>query len=294
MAARATWKGFLKLSLVTVPVKAFTSSASSTEIRMNQLHAECHNRIRYKKVCPDHGEVGNDQIVSGYEYSKDQYVIIEPEELAKIRKQSDKSINIDGFIDARKLDPIYHSGRTYYLLPDGPVGQKPYSLLLQSMRKNKVNAFVQIVMSGKEQLALLRPLEGMLVMSMLYHQNNIKPAAGFQDELESQDLSDEELKLTDTLISATTVKSFDFSNYRDRYTDTLTELIQMKINGQEVVQAPNPDEPKIINLMEALKRSVEQAQTEAPPPRVTRSTGAGKRMAPSVRTKKPAAKRKSG
>lgn len=94
-----------------------------------------------QKICPDHGEVGNDQIVSGYKYSKDQYVIIEPEELAKIRKQSNKSINIDGFIDARKLDPIYHSGRTYYLLPDGPGGQKPYSLLLRSMRKNKVNAY---------------------------------------------------------------------------------------------------------------------------------------------------------
>jgi hypothetical protein len=115
MAARASWKGFLKLSLVTVPVKAFTSAASSSEITLNQLHGECHNRIRYKKVCPDHGEVSSDQIVSGYEYSKDQYVIVEPEELVKIRKESDRAIDIDGFIDASTLDPIYHNGRSYYL-----------------------------------------------------------------------------------------------------------------------------------------------------------------------------------
>jgi DNA end-binding protein Ku len=292
MAARASWKGFLKLSLVSVPVKAFTSSASSNEIRLNQLHAKCHNRIRYKKVCPEHGEVGNDEIVSGYEYSKDQYVIIQPEELDKVRSESDKSINIDGFIDAKKLDPIYHSGRTYYLLPDGPVGQKPYALLMESMNKRKVNAVVQVVMSGKDQLALIRPLDGLLAMSMLYHDQQIKSASGFEDEVERQELSEDERKLTDTLIEASTLKDFDFSGYRDRYTDNLTKLIQMKIDGQEVVQAPSPEEPKIINLMEALKKSIERAQSTAEGE--ARSAAGTKKMAPSVRAKKQTAKRKSG
>jgi DNA end-binding protein Ku len=292
MAARASWKGFLKLSLVSVPVKAFTSSASSNEIRLNQLHAKCHNRIRYKKVCPEHGEVGNDEIVSGYEYGKDQYVIIQPEELDKVRSESDKSINIDGFIDAKKLDPIYHSGRTYYLLPDGPVGQKPYALLMESMHKRKVNAVVQVVMSGKDQLALIRPLDGLLAMSMLYHDQQIKSASGFEDEVEQQELNEDERKLTDTLIEASTLKDFDFSSYRDRYTDNLTRLIQMKIDGQEVVQAPSPEEPKIINLMEALKKSIERAQS--PAEGEAGSAAATKKMAPSVRAKKQTAKRKSG
>jgi DNA end-binding protein Ku len=291
MAARASWKGFLKLSLVSVPVKAFTSSASSNEIRLNQLHAKCHNRIRYKKVCPEHGEVGNDEIVSGYEYGKDQYVIIQPEELDKVRSESDKSINIDGFIDAKKLDPIYHSGRTYYLLPDGPVGQKPYALLMESMHKRKVNAVVQVVMSGKDQLALIRPLDGLLAMSMLYHDQQIKSASGFEDEVEQQELNEDERKLTDTLIEASTLKDFDFSSYRDRYTDNLTRLIQMKIDGQEVVQAPSPEEPKIINLMEALKKSIERAQSTA---EGEAGSAATKKMAPSVRAKKQTAKRKSG
>ena len=114
MAARASWKGFLKLSLVSVPVKAFTSTATSSEIRLNQLHGECHNRIRYRKVCPEHGEVGNDEIVSGYEYGKDQYVIIEEEELDKLRTENDKSITIDGFVDDKKQDTVYQNGRTYY------------------------------------------------------------------------------------------------------------------------------------------------------------------------------------
>jgi DNA end-binding protein Ku len=255
-AARATWKGFLRLSLVSVPVKAFTASATSSEISLNQLHATCHNRIRYKKVCPEHGEVGNDEIVSGYEYAKDQYVVIQPEELDKLRRESDKAINIDGFVESGKVDPMYQNGRTYYVLPDGPVGQKPYSLLVQSMSRNKVHAMVQVVMSGKEQVAMLRPMDGMLVMSMLYHEGQVKSAAGFRDELEQQEISDEELKLTDTLI-----------------------------DGKEVVQAPSPEEPKIINLMEALKRSVEQAQS---------SEAESRKMAPSVRARKSQAKRKSG
>jgi DNA end-binding protein Ku len=284
-AARATWKGFLRLSLVSVPVKAFTASATSSEISLNQLHATCHNRIRYKKVCPEHGEVGNDEIVSGYEYAKDQYVVIQPEELDKLRRESDKAINIDGFVESGKVDPMYQNGRTYYVLPDGPVGQKPYSLLVQSMSRNKVHAMVQVVMSGKEQVAMLRPMDGMLVMSMLYHEGQVKSAAGFRDELEQQEISDEELNLTDTLIGATKVKKFDFAKYRDRYVETLTELIQMKIDGKEVVQAPSPEEPKIINLMEALKRSVEQAQS---------SEAESRKMAPSVRARKSQAKRKSG
>src|SRR4051794_37626545 len=115
MAPRSTWKGYLKISLVSIPVKAYSATSSSRQVALHQLHAECHSRIQYKKTCPIHGEVANDEIVSGYEFAKGQYVVIDPSELAKLRPAGDKSINVDAFVSADRIDPLYHSGTTYYL-----------------------------------------------------------------------------------------------------------------------------------------------------------------------------------
>src|SRR5262249_45227119 len=150
---RSSWKGFLKLSLVSVPVKAFTATTTSgSEIRLNQLHAECHSRIKYQKVCPLHGEVSNDEIVSGYEYAKGQYVVIDTAELDKLRTEDDKAIKIDAVLEADTLDPIYSDGKTYYLVPDGPVAQRPYAVVRQAMAEEKRVALAQVVLHGREQL----------------------------------------------------------------------------------------------------------------------------------------------
>jgi DNA end-binding protein Ku len=117
--ARPIWSGYLKLSLVSVPVKAYTATDSSGEVHLNQLHRDCNSRIHNKKICPIHGEVSNDQIVSGYEYAKGQYVTIEPEELDKLRTESDKAVNIDTFVSEDQIDPLYLSGQAYYLVPEG-------------------------------------------------------------------------------------------------------------------------------------------------------------------------------
>jgi DNA end-binding protein Ku len=124
MARYSSWKGYLKISLVSVPVKAYTASSSSAKVSLNQLHAGCNNRIQYKKTCPVHGEVAAAEIVSGYEYTKGQYVVIDTDELEKLRTESDRSINVTTFVTADTIDPLYDSGKNYYLLPDGPVGQK--------------------------------------------------------------------------------------------------------------------------------------------------------------------------
>ena len=155
MPARPSWKGHLRLSLVTVPVKAFTASNSSKgEVRLNQLHAECNSRIQYKKTCPIHGEISTAEIVSGYEYSKGQYVVIDPDELDQLRTKSDKAISIDAFISADEIDPVYHAGRTYYLLPSEPIAQKPYSLIVQAMEEEQQVAIAQVVISSREQLVM--------------------------------------------------------------------------------------------------------------------------------------------
>jgi DNA end-binding protein Ku len=294
MAPRSSWKGFIKLSLVSVPVKAYTATASGAEISLNQLHTECNSRISYKKVCPLHGEVSNADITKGYEYAKGQYVVIEDDELEKLRTSSDRSINIDGFVAPESLDPVFHAGRTYYLVPDGAVGQKPYSLLLRCMLENNVHAMAQVVISQREQLVMLRPVDGVLAMTLLNHQMKVKSADSVRDEIAADDATAEELKLTTTLINASTLSDFDFGSYTDRYVEKLTDLIQLKVDGEEVVQVPDAEEPKIINLMEALKKSVAEAQSvaEVPVPGAAKKASngkAGKKQAPSAKSKSTAA-----
>ncbi len=281
MAARTSWKGFLKLSLVSVPVKAFTANATSEEIRLNQLHEECHARVRYKKVCPEHGELKSDQIISGYEYTKDNYVIVDTDEISKLRTESDKAIHIDGFVSPDEIDARYLAGRTYFLLPDGVAGNRPYALLMKGMEDGGVVAIAQIVISGREQLVMVRPTDGMLVLSVLHYAKKVKKIDEFKSELEAEKdpLTKEEVNLANTLIGASMIQEFDFDTYKDKYVENLSKLIKLKIDGEEIVQAPDLEEPKILNLMDALKKSVAEA--------------GARKMAPSVKSASKAAKKKT-
>lgn len=280
MAGRATWKGFIKLSLVSVPVRAFTAHDSGSEIRLNQLHAGCNARVKYSKQCPEHGELAANDIVSGYEYQKDQYVVVDAAEVQKLRKQSDKAIAIDGFIAPSAVDAIYQAGKTYYLLPDGIAGNKPYALLREGMKQGGVVAFTQVIFSGREQLAVLRPMGDLLVLSVLQYAAEIKKTDEFTSEVPREALGKEELALAHTLIDATRIQDFDIAKYKDRYVEQMKQLIQLKIDGQEVVAVPQVEEPKIVNLMEALKRSVAEAQAAAGAG-AAGSAGGDKKMAPS-------------
>ena len=295
MAAHASWKGFLKLSLVSVPVKAYTSTSTGSDITLHQLHAKTHTRIQYKKFAPEVGEVGSEEIVKGYEYAKGQYVIIDEDEIDKLRTESDKSIRIDGFIRPEDLSTIYLGGRTYYLTPDGPVGQKPYNLLLKGMLTNEVCAIAEVVISQKEQVVLLRPIDGVLAMTVLNRKDEVKAASAFKDEISETEMSEAETSLADTLIKASILKQFDFSRYHDVYKEKLTKLIQMKIEGKEVVQVRDPEEPKIINLMEALKRSVAEAQAASGVQATAedkKAAKAGLKQAPSAKPAKAATAKK--
>ena len=287
MAPRTSWKGFLKLSLVSVPVRGFTAHAAADEIRLNQLHADCHGRVRYKKVCAEHGELKSEDIVSGYEYAKDSYVVIQPDEIAALRKASDKSVDIKGFVPPDAVDPIYFAGKNYYLLPDGLAGDRPYALLHDGMVEAGVCAIAQLVLAGREQLAMLRPEDGLLTLAMLHFAHKVKARTPFKDEAPSADAGREERKLTKTLIEASRIEDFDLTAFTDPYVENLGKLIQMKIDGQEVVQAPDPEEPRILDLMDALKKSVAEAETSA--------AGRGRKMAPSAKkTRKKSATKKTG
>ncbi len=281
MAARSSWKGYLKLSLVSVPVKAYTATSSaSSPISLNQLHEECHSRIKYQKVCPIHGEVSQDEIVSGYEFSKGQYVVIDPAEIDKLRTESDKSVNVTAFVRDDTIDPIYLSGRTYYLVPDGPVGQKAYNLIRHSMAEEGLHAVAQVVLSNKEQVVLVRPMEGVLAMSVLEYKSQVKEPSSVEDEVVETDMSKQEIDLTRQLIESMLDEEFDLGQFHDVYTEKLTELIEAKVAGKELVSPPASHEPGVINLMDALKQSVQQVK---PPKRAAASEKPAKKTAASAK-----------
>jgi DNA end-binding protein Ku len=258
--SRTSWKGFLKLSLISVPVKAFTANDTGGEIHLNQLHKECNARVKYIKVCPEHGELKSEAIVSGYEHSKDNYVVVDPDELDKLRTKTDRAVSIDGFIPAGAIDGMYYAGKAHYLLPDGVAGARPYALLRDGMAENQVCAIAQVVMTGREQLVLLRPHGKLLVMTGLHYPARVRKGKDFEGDVEDIAFKPEEKALTNTLIAASKLPEFDLEKYQDQYVTKLKKLIELKVDGKEVVQAKDHEEPKILNLMDALKKSVAEAQ----------------------------------
>jgi DNA end-binding protein Ku len=266
MASRSVWSGFVRFSLVAVPVKAFTAAASGGgDISLNQLHKACNSRIQYKKTCPIHGEVKAEEIVSGYEFDKGQYVVIDPEEVDKLRTPADKAINVAAFVEPDQFDARYFNGKHYYLLPDGPVGQRSYALLVKAMQETGRYGFAQVVFSGKEQVVLLRPMGDLLVMSMLAYEQEMKPTTEFEAEAPKVEVPTKEVAMAKSLIDTMSPAAgeFNFADFRNTYTDKLTKLIEAKMAGEEVVAPPASEVAPVANLMEALQKSLDAAKKSA-------------------------------
>jgi hypothetical protein len=190
-SARTVWKGFIQFSLVSVPVRAYTAAAGGGgggRISLNQLHSACHSRIKYQKVCPLHGEVPADEIVSGYEFAKDQYVVVDPAELDKLRTPKERAVTIEGFIDPADVPIRHYSGTAYYLAPDGPIGHKPYALLHRVMQDTGRVGFAhatgqEAVMTKPEALNLLdATLPAAATFSVLYREHAHRGVAGRRSE----------------------------------------------------------------------------------------------------------------
>ncbi len=284
---RPSWSGSIRLSLVNVPVKGYTAlEAEKERISLNQLHEECHSRIRYKKTCPIHGEVPNDEIVMGYEYGPDQYAIIDLKEIDQLRSARDRAVTIDKFVPPAAIDPIYYSGQTYYLLPDGKQGEKPYAVLQKAMQTEKVVGLAQVVISNREQLVVLRPVGRLLAISVLHYDAAVRPAAAFDDKLTETPVSAQEVKLAKTLIDITLTKDAELDSYRNIYNERMEALVQAKIAGKDVATVKGDDVgPPAINFMEALKASLEAKKPRSP---------GSKKLGTRMRPKSPGKRRKSG
>ena len=253
MAARSVWKGYIRFGLVSLPVKAYTATSSEGGgIALNQLHKDCNSRIKYQKVCPVHGELKAGDIVSGYEFAKDQYVVIDTSELEKLRTPRERAIDIDAFIPPDQIDPSYFSGKSYYLLPDGPIAQKPYVLLQRLMSEENKAAVAQVVLFGHEQVVLVRAKEGMLVMSPLSYAAEVRKPAEFADEVPHVEVNPGEMKIAKSLVDAMTPEQFDFAQFKDVYADRLRALVEAKVEGRDIVAPPAEEPQSIGNLMEAL------------------------------------------
>jgi DNA end-binding protein Ku len=254
---RSIWSGAISFGLVNVPVKLF-SAVSKKTVRFNQLNKDTGNRIQQKRVDPETGEeVSYEQIVKGYELTKDRYVVITPEELDSLDPEKTRTIDIEDFVDLDEIDPVYYD-HPYYLVPDKGAA-KAYGLLLGAMKESGKVAIARVVIRSKEQLVAIRPGEGDVLMmeTMLFH-DEVVPSDDLDELPEAKDLkaSDRELKMAQQLIDSLS-SEFDPSRYRDEYRDKVLELIERKASGEEIAVQPEAPQPaRVPDLMAALEASL--------------------------------------
>lgn len=243
-------KGAISFGLVYIPVNLHTTT-QNTRISFNQLHKVCKSRIRYKKTCPNcQVEVKNQDIVKGFEYEKGNYVIMEDEDFEKIKTEKDKSISILQFTDLDEIDPLYYE-KTYYVIPNG--SDKAYNLLKSALEEERKVAIAKTVLGTKETLVAIRPSGKGLLIDTMYFAEEIKD---IPKDIATIEANEGELQMAKELINNMS-KDFNPEEYKDEYTERLKEAISQKINGMEVVESKEEDKSNVIDLMEALKRSVE-------------------------------------
>ena len=250
------WSGAISFGLVNVPIKLY-SAVSKKTVRFNQLNAETGNRIQQKRVDPETGEeVGYDQIVKGYELTKDRYVVITPEELESLDPEKTRTVDIEDFVDLDEIDPVYYD-HPYYLVPDKGA-TKAYGLLLGAMKQANKVAIARVVLRSKEQLVAIRPAGDVLMMETMLFHDEVVPSDDIEDLPDGKELkvTDRELKMAQQLIDSLS-SEFDPTSYHDQYREKVLELIEKKASGEEIAVQPEAPEPaKVPDLMAALEASL--------------------------------------
>ena len=259
MAARPTWKGFLKISLVNIPVRVFPATDSAATISFNQLHGECQTRIQQKRWCPKcEREVPLSEVVKGYEFEKGRYVVMDEEDLAKVRPESTRVIDLVQFAPVESIDPIYVE-RPYYLAPDGQMGQEAFAVIREGMKG--LAGIGKLALYGREYLVAVQPKDKGLVMYTMRRSNEVRSMDAI-DELNNvpAKVKPEEIKLAKQVI-ANFEGELDLTEYKDSYQEELQRIIDAKIAGEEVVASEEQTPPKVVNLMDALRQSLDRVST---------------------------------
>jgi DNA end-binding protein Ku len=265
MAPRANWKGFLKLSLVTCPVALYPATSESEKISFNQLNRTTGHRIKYLKVDADTGdEVPNEDIVKGYKVDTDTYIEVTKEELENVALESTRTIEIDEFVDRSDIDPRYLI-RPYYLRPDGKVGHDAFAVIRETIREMDKVAIGRVVLTNREHIIALEPMDKGLMGTLLRYPYEVRDPKEYFDEIQDVRVTKDMLDLARHIVEQK-AGSFEPDKFEDQYETALVDLINQKRAGKPVVAKDRPRGTNVVDLMEALRRSVggASAETEAP------------------------------
>jgi DNA end-binding protein Ku len=273
--AASVWSGYLTFGLISMPVKLF-SGARSSGISFNMLHREDMSRLKQQYVCLADGKVvERSDIVKGYEFRKDEYVVIEPEEIKKIEPKTAKTMEILEFVKTSEVDPVFFES-SYYMVPD-EAGRRPYALLTKAMEESEYVAIAQLTMHNREYTVFLRPHEGGMMLHTMYYAEEVRKLEGFGAP--DVELKDAEVKVAHQLIEALATE-WDPEKYHDSFQDNLKNLIQTKLEGGKIAEVEKPKKlAPVIDLMSALKQSLAEMEGKKKPaaPASREGAAAGKK-----------------
>lgn len=258
---KSIWRGHIRFSLVTIPIQIFNAIETGNEIRFNQLHKEDKGRVRYKKVCKScDQELSSKDIVKGYEFEKDQYVVMKKSELESIKIKSTKAIEMEAFIDMDEVHPSRYEA-VYYVGPHGDVAINTFGLFVQGLESTGKAGVGKIVLRDREDVVLLKPYNNGLIMYKLRYPYEVRDITEVPDIIPVK-VEDDQLKLAETLINSLT-KSFEEVEFKDDYYEAILELIDAKVKGKEIVVAADEEkDAPVVDIMDALKASIEEAKSQ--------------------------------
>ncbi|MFA5515945.1 MAG: Ku protein [Desulfuromonadales bacterium] len=264
MATRPSWSGNLKLSLITVPVRLYRAVSSTARTSLNMLHEGCNQRIRYQYTCPVHGEVAKDDIVKGYQYERGKYVVLDEDTLDKVKVETSRTLEIVQFVSVEELDSVYFD-TPYYLAPDGAVAEEAFRVLRKAMEGSGKAGIGRVTMAGHEHMVAIQPRDKGLLITTLHYAPEVRSDAPYFAEIGHAAVSGEELDLARQLIENKS-RAFDPAAFHDRYEEALHQAIEAKINGREPEVVQVEETGKVVDFMEALKRSLAQEPSGGEPP----------------------------
>jgi DNA end-binding protein Ku len=271
--ATSVWKGYLTFGLISIPIRLF-SAARTERIGLNQLHSVCKTRIRMPLFCPHcERQVPRNEIVKGYEYEKDQYVLFDEEELDKIEPESARSMEILEFVKVDEIDPLYYDA-SYYVTPEDE-GKKAYQLLLNAMESSGYAAIAKLTMHQREHIVVVRPRAKGMTLHTMFYTNEIREVAEYGRTDSAAQPKDAEKKLAAQLIESLAAP-FEPDKYKDNYMESMKNMIEAKREGHEIAEVTHPKLAPVIDLMDALKKSIAEKQPGAkkPPVRAVQAAAA--------------------
>src|SRR4028118_1161193 len=259
MAARAYWKGQIRLALVSIPVEIFSATKSGAAIAFNQIHEPTGKRIKYEKVVPGVGPVDADEIVKGFQYEKGSYVLLEDEEIEAVKLESKKTLELTQFVEHDEIDVLYYE-KPYYVVPADDLAEEAFVVLREALRRTRKVGLGQLALRGREYIVSLKPCGRGIVLETLRYADEVNKAQNYFREIGDHKPDEELLDLAETLIEKKTA-AFDPSKFHDRYIDALHDLIERKRKGKTLHTEDEPAPARgtnVIDLMAALKRSIEK------------------------------------